>query len=101
MENDGTQRGVLQPGSRSSRYALPVLWLTLCVATAGCGTPTRETETKVPKKTAFVYHAIFLEHDTGAGHPERAARLKAIGDRLAESGVQAELVALTPAPASV
>lgn len=32
----------------------------------------------MPSKTGFVYHDLYLEHDTGAGHPERPDRLRAI-----------------------
>ncbi|GAH00911.1 unnamed protein product [marine sediment metagenome] len=32
--------------------------------------------------TGLFYHPIFLEHDTGWGHPERAQRLVAILDEI-------------------
>lgn len=38
--------------------------------------------------TLFYYDPIFLEHDTGP-HPENAARLKAVIERLEKSGVRA------------
>ena len=38
-------------------------------------------------RTGLVYHPIFLRHDTGAGHPERPDRLRAITERLDESGL--------------
>ena len=47
-----------------------------------------------------VTHDLFLEHDTGAGHPERADRLRAIDRRLASSGLLDELDSLTPEPAT-
>jgi len=37
--------------------------------------------------TAYVYHDRFLEHDTGAGHPERPDRLRAITKRLQTTGL--------------
>ena len=42
-------------------------------------------------RTGFVTSALFLRHDTGPGHPERAARLVGIERRLADSGLAAEL----------
>ncbi len=38
------------------------------------------------KKTGFVTHPFFLQHDTGRGHPETARRLTAIGKRLFRQG---------------
>ncbi len=46
--------------------------------------------------TGFLYDARFLDHDTGPDHPERAARLSAIRDRLDAAGL---LARLTPIPA--
>lgn len=51
--------------------------------------------------TGFLYDAIYLKHDTGAGHPERPERLTAIVDRLERKGVLEHLVRLKPAPASL
>lgn len=42
-------------------------------------------------KTAFLTHPLFLQHDTGSGHPERAARLVAIEQHLREVGLWDEL----------
>jgi len=36
--------------------------------------------------TGLVYDARFLEHDTGRGHPERPARLRAVTERLQNDG---------------
>jgi acetoin utilization deacetylase AcuC-like enzyme len=47
-------------------------------------------------KTGFVYHPAYLEHDMGAGHPESPSRLRAIVQRLEESGVAARLVRIEP-----
>lgn len=52
-------------------------------------------------KTGLVYDAIYLKHDTGAGHPERPERLTAIVDRLAQKGLLTNLVTLKPAAASL
>jgi acetoin utilization deacetylase AcuC-like enzyme len=43
------------------------------------------------KPSGLVTSPLFLRHDTGPGHPERAARLVAIERRLVESGVAAEM----------
>ncbi|MEL7562643.1 histone deacetylase [Dehalogenimonas sp. 4OHTPN] len=37
--------------------------------------------------TGYVFHHSFLEHDTGAGHPETAARLEAVMSRLKSEGL--------------
>ena len=42
-------------------------------------------------KTAFLTHPLFLEHDTGPGHPERPQRLTAIWNHLREVGLWDEL----------
>lgn len=50
--------------------------------------------------TGLVRSAAYLEHDTGPGHPERAARLRSVADRLASSGLLAELDAAEPREAT-
>lgn len=47
-------------------------------------------------RTGLVRHPAFLAHDTGAGHPERADRLRAVLRRLDEAGIGAELAAVEP-----
>lgn len=47
-------------------------------------------------RTGFVYHDIYLKHDTGAGHPERPERLRAIVGRLQRDNLIARLVMLPP-----
>ena len=47
-------------------------------------------------KTGLVYHPAYLEHDMGAGHPESPNRLRAIVQRLEESGIAARLVRIEP-----
>ena len=47
-------------------------------------------------KTGLVYHPAYLEHDMGAGHPESPNRLRAIVQRLKESGIAARLVRIEP-----
>ncbi len=42
-------------------------------------------------KTGFIYHDRFLDHDTGAGHPERPERLRAIVSRLRGGGLWKDL----------
>jgi len=45
-------------------------------------------------------HPSFLEHETGAGHPERPARLRAITEHLQRVGLWDALVHCVPAPAA-
>ncbi|MBH0202704.1 MAG: histone deacetylase [Nitrospira sp.] len=47
-------------------------------------------------KTGLVYHPAYLEHDMGSGHPESPGRLRAIMQRLEESGTAARLVRIEP-----
>lgn len=47
-------------------------------------------------KTGFVYGDIYLQHKTGAGHPERPDRLSAIVQRLEQTGLFDELAAIEP-----
>ena len=54
-----------------------------------------------PSKTGFVYHDIYLEHKTTEGHPETPRRLVAILERLKQTGLYSQLLAITPSPASV
>lgn len=51
--------------------------------------------------TAFVYDRQFLEHDTGAGHPERPARLTAALARLQAAPWFERLQCVTAAPADL
>jgi acetoin utilization deacetylase AcuC-like enzyme/formylglycine-generating enzyme required for sulfatase activity len=83
-----------QPTLRSfhSLSAWEPALLTLCVADAeSVGTG---------NKTGFVYGDIYLQHQTGAGHPEKPERLTAIVQRLKKSGLLAELIAIEPRPAA-
>jgi len=48
--------------------------------------------------TGFIYHDIYLQHDTRPGHPERPQRLTAIVTRLREKDLLSQLVTPTPAP---
>ncbi|MQY67189.1 MAG: histone deacetylase, partial [Dehalococcoidia bacterium] len=50
--------------------------------------------------TGYVYHPIYLKHDTGQ-HVEVAARLEAITSCLEESGLKSELTPIEPRPASI
>jgi acetoin utilization deacetylase AcuC-like enzyme len=47
-------------------------------------------------RTGFVYHADFLNHDMGSGHPESPERLRAIVSRLTASGVLGRLQPIEP-----
>ena len=46
--------------------------------------------------SGFVYHDDCLKHNTGAGHPERAARLESIHHHLLQSGLLGELDVIHP-----
>ena len=50
--------------------------------------------------TGLVSHPIFLQHDTGSGHPERPDRLRAVTARLRECGLTAEMASHEPQPVS-
>jgi len=45
----------------------------------------------MPTRTGFAYNEKFLEHDTGPGHPERAARLSTLVGHLRSCGLWTEL----------
>ena len=49
--------------------------------------------------TGLIFDERYLLHDTGAGHPERPARLKAIGAKLRETGLWDRCTHLSPKPA--
>lgn len=49
-------------------------------------------------KTAFITHPIFLQHETGPGHPESPRRLSAIQDHLVRSGLASHLELVDPLP---
>ncbi len=56
------------------------------------------TEPPPSGKTGLAYDPIYLEHKTGAAHPERPERLTAIVDHLEKAGLSAQLVKLKPLP---
>ena len=47
-------------------------------------------------QTGLVYHPAYLEHDMGMGHPESPNRLRAIMQRLEQSGTMARLTRIEP-----
>ena len=51
--------------------------------------------------TGFVYDEAYLQHDTGAGHPESPERLNAIVAHLQQTGLMERLTRIAPRPASV
>src|SRR6185295_8819497 len=53
------------------------------------------------RRTGLVTHPVFARHDTGRGHPERAARLAAVVQRLEASGLASQMDRLVPDPAPV
>ncbi|MFC1962605.1 histone deacetylase [Chloroflexota bacterium] len=50
--------------------------------------------------TGLVYHPIYLEHETGS-HPENASRLEAVVQMLQETGLEKQLTAIEPRPATI
>ena len=52
------------------------------------------------RRVGFVFHASFLAHDTGPGHPERPQRLDAICEHLRRTGCWQQLTHLAPPRAS-
>jgi acetoin utilization deacetylase AcuC-like enzyme len=48
--------------------------------------------------TGLIYHPDYLLHDTGGYHPESPARLKAITNRLEETGLMKRLTVVRPGP---
>jgi len=52
-------------------------------------------------RTALIYHPIYLQHDTGPGHPERPSRLQSILRKLRKTGLIDKLRRVEPPPASI
>ncbi|MBU3911091.1 MAG: histone deacetylase [Candidatus Omnitrophica bacterium] len=52
-------------------------------------------------KTALIYHPIYLKHDTGPHHPERASRLQAILRKLQKTDLINKLQLTEPGKASI
>lgn len=52
-------------------------------------------------KTALLYHPVYLQHNTGSHHPERASRLQSISRKLQKSGLTGKLKAIEPKAASL
>ena len=52
-------------------------------------------------KTALIYHPIFLQHDTGPHHPERASRLQAILRKLEKTRLIDKLKLIEPKAATI
>ena len=46
----------------------------------------------------YATHPRFLDHDTGAGHPERPARLRAVESGIDVAGLREALVPVVPQP---
>ena len=95
------------PTQRDQAGALgPSALLALAALSLGVGSSAQEVgqdprSASPEPRTAFVSSPLYRQHDTGPYHPERAARLEAIEDRLRERGLTARLLALTPAPAAL
>lgn len=52
-------------------------------------------------KTALIYHPVYLRHDTGPSHPERASRLQAILRKLQKTHLIDDLSLFKPEAASL
>lgn len=50
-------------------------------------------------QTGFVYHEVYLKHDTGPRHPERAQRLISILEAVEDAGLFDKLLRIDPLPA--
>ncbi len=53
----------------------------------------------MPDDVAFICSPQYLDHDTGAGHPERPQRLEAIWQALRAGGLGKRLIRVDPVPA--
>ncbi|MEW6366527.1 MAG: histone deacetylase [Acidobacteriota bacterium] len=56
--------------------------------------------TPSPRRIGILWDRVFLEHDTGSGHPERPERLKAIKEGLDSFKAGAELIYVKPREAT-
>jgi acetoin utilization deacetylase AcuC-like enzyme/formylglycine-generating enzyme required for sulfatase activity len=61
----------------------------------------KQNQTQQTPKTGFVYHDIYLEHETTENHPEKPQRLTAIIERLKSTGLYSKLLQITPSPVSM
>jgi len=68
-----------------------------CVRRVSLDDDTAAAETKA--STGFLFGDIYLQHKTGAGHPERPGRLTAIVERLKKKGLLEKMAAIEPVPA--
>jgi len=62
---------------------------------------TKDDPMQSTSKTGLVYDAVYLEHKTTPGHPERPERLVEIIGRLKEKGLYSQLLELRPVPAAL
>ena len=58
------------------------------------------TEHPAESRTGLVYDDAYLDHDTGPGHPETSARLKAMMDHLEDEGILPRLHRIEPRSAT-
>ena len=58
------------------------------------------SESSAPAGTGLVADAVFLDHDTGFGHPEQPARFTVIRNRLASDGLMESLAPVACRPAT-
>ncbi len=59
------------------------------------------TKGRPAPKTGLVYGDVYLQHNTGPGHPDRPERLTAMVDRLKQKGLLEQMLAIKPAPAAI
>jgi acetoin utilization deacetylase AcuC-like enzyme len=71
------------------------------VGTLAYMSSTGSTRHRQPGGTGYLWDPLFLEHDTGAGHPERPERLSAVDRGLRSEPWYGSLLQLEPREASV
>ncbi|MFO8014408.1 MAG: histone deacetylase [Phycisphaerae bacterium] len=85
------------------RAPRPLVWLSvsaLVSAAVPAAVPARGcADSTAAPATAFVYGPIYLQHKTGAGHPEGPERLRAVVRRLEGRGLLGRLLTIAPRPA--
>jgi acetoin utilization deacetylase AcuC-like enzyme len=91
----------LRVGSPSSAHRIGLRCLLLALAMGlVCQQGVAGEPARTAAATGFVWGDIYLQHNTGPGHPERPERLNAILERLRQQGLASNLVMLTPVAAA-
>ena len=61
----------------------------------------KEAPSRQLTPTGYLWDSVYLEHDTGAGHPERPERLRAIDDAVGDADWYESLLRLEPTVADL